>query len=107
MNNESIRAAIRFAGLVLPLMWTSGSVAAQMQATARASSYGVSVSTATVNQKSPAAVLPAGEMMGTGQARAVTVDGLVSAPDAFAVVHGDLTDGSRAPCSAPLGAGNA
>ena len=106
MNNESIRAAIRFAGLVLPLMWTSGSVAAQMQATARASSYGVSVSTATVNQKSPAAVLPAGEMMATDQASDVTVDGLVSVQDAFAIVNGDLTDGSGAVSSATLGAVN-
>src|SRR2546426_11364524 len=106
MNNESIRAAIRFAGLVLPFTWTSGSFAAQMRATAQASSYGVSVSTATVNQKSPSAVLPAGEMMATDQASDVTVDGLVSVQDAFAIVNGDLTDGSGAVSSATLGAVN-
>jgi len=77
-----------------------------MRATAQASSYGVSVSTATVNQKSPSAVLPAGEMMATDQANAVTVDGLVSAQDAFAIVNGDLTDGSGAVSSATLGAVN-
>ncbi len=106
MKIESIRAAVRFAGLVLPFTWTSGSFAAQMRATAQASSYGVSVSTATVNQKSPSAVLPAGEMMATDQANAVTVDGLVSAQDAFAIVNGDLTDGSGAVSSATLGAVN-
>src|SRR5438094_714626 len=94
MKIESIRAAVRFAGLVLPFTWTSGSLAAQMRATAQASSYGVSVSTATVNQKSPSAVLPAGEMMATDQANAVTVDGLVSAQDAFAIVPGYQTVGN-------------
>jgi len=91
MKNESIRAAIRFAGLVLPLTWTSGSLAAQMQATPRASAYGVSVSTPAVNQTSPAAVLPAGEMMATDQANDVTVADLVTAQNAFAIVNGDLT----------------
>src|SRR5438445_10576269 len=95
MNNESIRAAIRFAGLVLPLMWTSGSVAAQMQATARASSYGVSVSTATVNQKKQATVLTAGEMMATDQASDVTDDGLVSVQDAVPIIKANITDGSE------------
>src|SRR2546425_12736304 len=103
MNNESIRAAIRFAGLVLPLMWTSGSLAAQMRATAQASSYGVSVSTATINQKSPAAVLPAGEMMATDHADDVPVDGLGSGQNAFASVKGDLTDGAGAVSSATRG----
>src|SRR5436190_1328767 len=37
MKNESIRAAIRFAGLVLPLVWMSGSLGAQMRSTPRAS----------------------------------------------------------------------
>src|SRR5207253_4323420 len=106
MKNQSIRAAIRFARLVLPLTWTWGPPAAQMQATAQASSYGVSISTATVNQKSPAAVLPAGEMMATDQAKDITVDGLVSVQDAFAIVNGDLTDGSGAVSSATLGAVN-
>jgi len=106
MKNESIRAAIRFAGLVLPLTWTSGSLASQMRATPQASAYGVSVSTATVNQTSPAAVLPAGEMMATDQANDVTVADLVTAQNAFAIVNGDLSDGSGAVSTATLGAVN-
>ncbi len=106
MKIESIRAAVRFAGLVLPFMWTSGSLAAQMRLSGQASSYGVSIVTATVNQTSPAAVLPAGEMMATDHAQNITVNGLVSAQDAFAIVNGDLTDGSGAVSSATLGAVN-
>ncbi len=106
MNNKSIRAAIRFAGLLLPLISTSGSLAAQMHATPQAAAYGVSGSTATLNQKTPAAVLPAGEMMATDQANDVTVADLVTAQDAFAIVNGDLTDGSGAVSTATLGAVN-
>ena len=92
MNNKSIRAAIRVAGLLLPLIWTSGSLAAQMHATPQATAYCVSVSTATLNQKTPAAVLPAGEMMATDQANDVTVADLVTAQDAFAIVNGVSVD---------------
>ena len=105
MKIESIRAAVRFAGLVLPFVWTSGSFAAQMQATAWASSYGVSVSTATVNQKSPSAVLPLGEMMATDQASDVTVNGLVSAQAAFAIATGDA-DGDQSDAGSSVTLGN-
>ena len=62
MNIDSIRRAIRFAGLVLPLTWAPGSMAGQMRA-AQAQSFGVGVTTATVNQQAPSAVLPAGGTM--------------------------------------------
>src|SRR5260370_1200180 len=59
MKIDSIRRAIRLAGLVLPLTWAPGSMAGQMRA-AQAESFRVGVSTATVNQKAPSAALPAG-----------------------------------------------
>jgi hypothetical protein len=77
MKIDSIRRAIRLAGLVLPLTWVPGSVAGQ--------SFGVGVTTATVNQKAPSAVLPAGGAMAQDQASDVSVAGMVTAQDAFAI----------------------
>jgi len=105
MKIDSIRRAVRFVGLVLPLTWT-GSALGQMQAGANAQSYGVAVSTATVNQKTPSAVLPVGGTMAVDRASDVTVAGLVTAQDVFAIVTGDATDGSDAVSSATLGTVN-
>jgi len=107
MKIDTMRRAIRLAGLVLPMSWMAGSVAAQMR-TANAQAFGVSVNTPTVNQTSPYAVLPAGEAMATDQGQSVDVAGLVSAQDAFAIVTGDAdpTYGSDAVSSATLGAVN-
>lgn len=57
MKINSIRRAIRFAGLVLPLSWMPGSALGQ---TANAQSYGVAVSTALVNQKNAVSRLAGG-----------------------------------------------
>src|SRR2546422_4749638 len=102
MNIDSIRRAIRFAGLVLPLTWAPGSMAGQMRA-AQAQSFGDGVPTATVNQKAPSAVLPAGGTMAQDQASDVSIADMVTAQDAFAIVAGDGTDASDAVSSATLG----
>ena len=101
MRIDSMRWATRFVGLVLPLTW-AGSALGQMPATVQAQSYGVAVTTATVNQKTPSAVLAAGAMT-VDRASDVTVAGLVTAQDAFAIVTGDATDGTDAVSSATLG----
>ena len=101
MKIDSIRRAIRFAGFVLPLIWAPGSMAGQMRA-AQAESFGVGVTTATVNQKVPSAVLPAGGTMAQDQATNVSIADMVTAQDVFAVVTGDGTDASDAVSSATL-----
>src|SRR5438477_5790712 len=97
-----IRRAIRFVRLVLPLTWVPGSVEGQMRA-ATAESFGIAVSTATINQKAPSAILPAGGTMAQDQASDVTVASMVTAQDAFAIVSGDGADASDAGSSATLG----
>src|SRR5207237_10118192 len=97
-----IRRAIRIVGLVLPLTWVPGSVQGQMRA-ATSGSFGIAVSTATINQKAPSAVLPAGGTMAQDQASDVTVASMVTAQDAFAIVSGDGADASDAVSSATLG----
>ena len=101
MSIDSIRRAIRFAGFVLPLIWAPGSMAGQMRA-AQAQSFGVGVTTATVNQQAPSAVLPAGGTMAQDQASNVAIADMVTAQDAFAIVTGDGTDASDAVSSATL-----
>ena len=101
MKTESIRRAVRFVGLVLPLTWAPRALVAQGTATGQ--SYGVGVTTATVNQKVGSAVLPAGEMLAQDQASDVAVAGLVTAQNVFALVNGGGTDGSDAVSSATLG----
>jgi hypothetical protein len=92
---------IRLAGLVLPLLW-AGTLTAQQSA--RAESFGLAVNTATINQKAPAATLPAEGGTTQVQAGDVTIGTLVTARDAFATVGGSL-DGaySDAVSSATLG----
>jgi len=103
MNIDNFRRAILAVGLVLPMSWTAGSVAAQ---TAR--SFGVRVSTPTINQTTTSAVLPPGGDMVTNSGQSVAVGGLATAQDAFAIVSGDAdpTYGSSAVSSATLGAVN-
>jgi hypothetical protein len=93
---------IRLAGLVLPLLW-AGSLTAQQSA--RAESFGLAVNTATLNQKAPAATLPAEGGTTQVQSGNVTIGTLVTALDAFSTVSGSL-DGeySDAVSSATLGA---
>ena len=102
MNVSSIRRAIQLTGVVLPLMW-AGSLASQMRA-AQAESYGVWVSTATVNQKTPTAVLPGDGGLVQDQSSDVEVTSFVTAQDAFAIAAG-APDGatSDAMSSATLG----
>lgn len=91
---------IRLAGFILPLLW-AGSLTAQ-QATAE--SFGVAVSTATVNQKAASAALPADGGTTQVQSGDVTIGTLVTARDVFATVGG-APDGanSNAVSSATLG----
>jgi len=104
MKTDSIRRAVRFLGLVLPLTWAPR--AAVAQGTATGQSYGVGVTTALVNQKVAQAVLPAGEMLAQNQVSDATVPGLVTAQSIFAIVNGGGTDGSDAVSSVTLGAVN-
>src|SRR3989454_6289869 len=101
MKIDRIRWAIRFAGLVLPMTWSPGSLAAQG---ASASAFGVAVRTATINQTTPSAVLPADGTLAQNQASDVTVGTLVTAQDAFATATGATDDAlSDAVSSATLG----
>jgi len=104
MKTDSIRRAVRFVGLVLPLTWAPRAVMAQ--GTATCSSYGVGVTTATVNQLLASAVVSAGELMAQDQAGDVAVPGLVTAQNVFAIANGGGDDGSDAVSSATLGAVN-
>jgi len=104
MKTDSIRRAVRFVGLVLPLTWAPRAVMAQ--GTATCSSYGVGVTTATVNQLLASAVVSAGELMAQDQAGDVAVPGLVTAENVFAIANGGGDDGSDAVSSATLGAVN-
>lgn len=95
---------IRFAGLVLllALPWSL-----QGQGLAKAESFGVAVRTATVNQTSPAAVLPPDGSVVQTQANDVTVGTFVTAQDAFATATGASDDAlSDAVSSATLGTVN-
>ena len=104
MKIANIRRAIRFVGLVLPMTWSPGSLAAQGAA---ASAFGVAVRTATINQTTPSAVLPADGTVAQNQASDVTVGTLVTAQDAFATATGATDDAlSDAVSSATLGTVN-
>lgn len=93
---------IRFAGLVLLLASLPWSL--EGQGVAKAESFGVAVRTATVNQKTPAAVLPSDGSVGQNQASDVTVGTFVTAQDAFATATGASDDAlSDAVSSATLG----
>lgn len=87
--------------LLVLLLASPGVVAGQ---NARAESYGVSVRTATLNQKTPSAVLPSDGSVGQTANSDVTIPGVVTAQDAFATASG-ATDGglSDAVSSATLG----
>ena len=103
MNIDNFRRAILAVGLVLPMSWTAGSVAAQ---TAR--SFGVQVSTPTLNQTASSAVLPPGGDQAQNSSQSIAIGGLATAQNAFAIVNGDAdpTYGSSAVSSATLGAVN-
>ncbi len=104
MKTDSFGRAIRLAALVLPLTWAPGSAAGQMPAAAKARSFGVSVSTATVNQTAPSALLPADGGTTQDQAGDVSVATFVTAQDAFAIASGSADEtSSDAMSSATLG----
>ena len=90
--------------LLLPLIWLPSAALGQMQRTATAQAFGVSVSTATVNQKTPAAVAPAEGGMAQTEAGDVNIPALVSVQDAYTVASG-WSDGdySDAVSTATLG----
>ncbi len=103
MNIDNFRRAVLIVGLALPISWTAGSVAAQ---TAR--SYGVKVSTPTINQTASSAVLPLGGDQAQNSSQSIAIGGPATAQDALAIVNGDAdpTYGSSAVSSATLGAVN-
>jgi len=108
MRIDTFRSTVRVLSLVLPMTWLASSAQSQMRAASRAEAYGLSVSTPTVTQKSPYAVLPAGEAMATDQGQSVSVAGLATAQDLFAIATGDAdaVDGSNAVSTATLGVVN-
>src|SRR5438552_10167066 len=107
MKIDRMRWAIRFAALVLPMTCWPGALSAQLQGTARAVAFGVAVRTATVNQTTPSAVLPADGSLAQDQATDVLVASFVTAHDAFATATG-ADDGTQsdAVSSATLGVVN-
>lgn len=87
---------------ILVLLWVlPGWLAGQ---SVNAEAFGVSVRTATLNQKTPTAVLPADGSVAQTQASDVTVATLVTAQDAFATAAG-AADGTQSDAfsSATLG----
>jgi len=111
MRIDTFRGTVRVLALVLPMISPVASAQGQMRAASiasRAEAYGVSVSTPTVTQKSPYAVLPTGEAMATDQGQSIAVAGLVTAQDLFAIATGDADaiDGSNAVSTATLGVVN-
>ena len=92
---------IQFAGFAL-LLAMPGVMAAQMRMGASATSFGVSVRTATINQTTPSATLPGDGSLAQAQAANVSVGTFVSAHDVFAIATGDGSDPADAGSSATL-----
>lgn len=93
--------------LLLSLLWVPSVALGQMQRTATAQAFGVSVSTATVNQTTPSAVAPADGGMAQNDAGEVSIASLVTAQNAYAVASGWADDGySDAVSTATLGSVN-
>jgi hypothetical protein len=93
--------------LLLSLICVPGVALGQMQRTATAQAFGVSVSTATVNQKTPSAVSPADGGMEQAEAGDVSIASVVTAQNAYAVASGWSDDGySDAVSTASLGSVN-
>jgi len=93
--------------LLLSLIWVPSVALGQMQRTATAQAFGVSVTTATVNQTTPSAVAPAEGGMAQNDAGDVTIASLVTAQDAYAIASGWADDGySDAIGNASLGSVN-
>jgi hypothetical protein len=104
MKIQNFRRVLRFAAILLPFTAFTRPALGQAQRTATAQAFGVSVSTALVNQKSPSATAPAEGGMVQTDAADVTITALVSARDAFALASGFSDDGySDAVSSASLG----
>lgn len=74
--------------LLLPLIWLPSTALGQMQRTATAQAFGVSVSTATVNQRAPSAVAPAEGGMAQNESGDVSIASLVTAQNAYAIASG-------------------
>ena len=104
MKIQNLGRGLRFAAMVLPLTWFARPAFGQAQRTATAQAFGVSVSTALVNQKTPSAAAPAEGGMVQTDAADVSITGLVSARDAYALASGWSDDSySDAVSSASLG----
>ncbi|MGE5802479.1 MAG: choice-of-anchor P family protein [Gemmatimonadota bacterium] len=107
MKIDSIGRVIRVAAFTLPLIWLPGSALGQMQRTATAQAFGVSVNTASVNQTTPSAVAPADGGMTQNDAGEVSIASLVTAQNAYAVASGWADEGySDAVSTASLGSVN-
>ena len=93
--------------LFLSLIWLPGVALGQMQRTATAQAFGVSVNTATVNQKTPSAVAPAEGGMVQNDAGEVSIPALVTVQNVYAVASGWSDDGySDAVSTTSLGSVN-
>mgnify|MGYP003579174504 CR=1 FL=1 len=104
MKSQNFGRVLRFAAILLPLGAAARPALGQSQRAATAHAFGVSVSTALVNQKSPSATAPAEGGMVQTDADDVTITALVSARDAYALASGWSDDGySDAVSSASLG----
>lgn len=104
MKIQNIGRVLRFAASVLPLISFARPAFGQGQRTATAQAFGVSVSTALVNQQTPSATAPAEGGMDQTDAADVSIAALVSVRDAYAVASGWSDDGySDAVASASLG----
>ena len=104
MKIQNFGRVLRFAALLLPLTAAARPALGQAQRTATAQAFGVSVSTALVNEKTPSATAPAEGGMVQTDAADVTITALVSARDAYALASGFSDDGySDAVSSASLG----
>lgn len=104
MKIENFGRVFRFAAMLLPLAALARPALGQSQRTATAQSFGVSVSTPLVNQTSPSATAPAEGGMVQTDAADVTVTGLVSVRNAYALASGWSDDGySDAVSSSSLG----
>ena len=89
------------AGLAL-LLALPVSLSGQMQRSATAAAFGVSVRTGTVNQTAASAVLPGDGSVAQARAGDVTIGTYVSAQDVFSIATGDGSDPADAGSSSTL-----
>jgi hypothetical protein len=104
MKIHNLGRGLRFAAILLPFTVLARPAFGQAQRTASARSFGVSVNTPLVNQKTPSATAPAEGGLVQTDAADVSITALVSVRDAYALASGWSDDAnSDAVSSASLG----